>query len=726
MFRFGWMGLAVVLAAFLWNFWMPSVFSLKVGLLAFFTLLFWIPQDRWASVILICMMFLLGSLRISSISLNPVEKDVYHSIAWVKGKVGQKWLLEGKNERWWAQIPKNMDLQLGELIALKHHPQRHFLALPNGILPKYQQERGRVTSTKISSLEKVIDVAPMSKPPQFISLSQGDILWALVSGQKQLDKETKILLQNTGTSHLLAISGMHIALLAGLVFWLLKGLLFWMEWGQCNLRLPLLGAMGAGIYYGQLVGWPASAQRAVLMLLLFSVGRWWELDFSLWDVLGAAAGVLLLKEPMWVNDLGFQLSFSAVMGIAYFLPMIQRSIQDFSKSIRWLLLSIGVSFGATMGTLPLCGLVFQQVPWVGLFSNIFVGPLVGGIATPLAMLGFLTDGWLAQKSLYIANSSIEWALWILRLFDIAPLPIAWSVEVAWLVGVVILMVHYGRWWWRTLNGFCLIGLVLWHSPYWEHHPHFFEVHFLDVGQGDGTLLRWSDGEDWLIDGGPYSWEVGSYLKRLGIWKLQKVVISHAHPDHYAVLHQVLEQVEVESILIGRWPNKDEVDYANLITKALDKGIRIELLGKDFTGDPTHQVTVWHPQQNWKSQSSDWVNEESIVLEVEHGQHSWLFTGDIEKEAEELLISKMHKVDVLKVAHHGSKTSSMKELLQVLDPNVAVIQCGDQNRFGHPHPQTLWTLRERQVLQNNQVGTIIMTSDGKHMNIDTQMDVVNAF
>ena len=469
------------------------------------------------------------------------------------------------------------------------------------------------------------------------------------------------------------------------------------------MKLPLLGAMGVAILYGDLVGWPASATRAVIMIVVASFGKLLDLDISLWNLLGIAAMLILFREPADIHDLGFQLSFSAVAGILWTAPIFQKLVDAKKRPVlhRWII-SIGVTIGAMLGTLPLCGWVFQTLPLISPLSNFLISPLMGTVAVPCAIFAYATQGWVANLFLCFGDAAIELSLLILRVFETDPAMISFSmIEIGWTV-IVLLLIR-----WNILSALLMIPL------FWkiESQPSHLEIQFLPIGQGDAALIRWPDGDDWLIDAGPFSFELVPYLRREGISEIELMVLSHPHKDHFGALMPVLEHIQVEQFLTLRSPEKGEAEYQRLWQRLQEKNVEI-VLSEQFQSE---RGKLWHPLNGWSS-TTNRINEESLVLELFFGQHRFLFTGDIERRAEQHLLGKIGDIDVLKVPHHGSKSSSSVEWLTELQPEVSVISCGAGNPFGHPHAQTLFALKDTHHFRTDEDGMVVVSSDGVQLQV----------
>ena len=238
-----------------------------------------------------------------------------------------------------------------------------------------------------------------------------------------------------------------------------------------------------------------------------------------------------------------------------------------------------------------------------------------------------------------------------------------------------------------------------------------EVHFLDVGQGDAALLICGD-EAMMIDAGSNESVdyVEKYLSGHGITKLKYAVGSHYDSDHVGGLDEILKNFEVETLIVPD-QERDTKSYENVV-KNFDRAGKVvkAKVGDTYAlGDAT--LTVFAPARNDYEESNDF----SIVLRIDHGEDSFLFTGDAQEESKkEMLSAGMDvSVDVLKVSHHGSKKSSIRQFLEAVSPKYAVISCAKGNDYGHPHAPVLRTLRRlgAQLYRTDDQGTVVCYSDG---------------
>lgn len=252
------------------------------------------------------------------------------------------------------------------------------------------------------------------------------------------------------------------------------------------------------------------------------------------------------------------------------------------------------------------------------------------------------------------------------------------------------------------------------------------AHFIDVGQGDCIFLQLPNGKNLLIDGGPEDeyFDAGKevimpYLNTCGVKELDAIVISHAHRDHIGGLPHIIKKIPVAAVYDSGYAYPSPV-YEKLLKSINKRGVKyVVVREKDkIVLDPAVEISVLSPPKHlpW-----DDPNNNSVVLKITYKKISFLFTGDIEVDAEDFLIGR-YKYDlesnILKVPHHGSKTSSTDDFLEVVNPEVAVIQCGRSNRFRHPHPSVVRKYKDSdcELYRNDTDGTVIIKTDGKTFSV----------
>lgn len=243
-----------------------------------------------------------------------------------------------------------------------------------------------------------------------------------------------------------------------------------------------------------------------------------------------------------------------------------------------------------------------------------------------------------------------------------------------------------------------------------------QVHFIDVGQGDSIFIELPNGETALIDGGPRSSEemVLNYLSKQGVEKIDYLVATHPHEDHIGGLIGVVENYDIGKIYMPDVVHTTKT-FENLLLAIQNKGYKISKAeaGDRILDKEGLSIHILAPEINV---SVDNLNNYSIVLRLDYGKNSFLFTGDAESQSEETMINKGYglKSDVLKVGHHGSSTSTTDEFLNKVEPKYAVISCGKDNRYGHPHEEIIAKLTNKniKIYRTDMDGNIIATSDGE--------------
>ena len=267
-----------------------------------------------------------------------------------------------------------------------------------------------------------------------------------------------------------------------------------------------------------------------------------------------------------------------------------------------------------------------------------------------------------------------------------------------------------------LGGLFCLNILAWIAVYEVSQPRFLEVNFFDVGQGDAILVVSPQRHQILIDGGPNSIILEKLGKEMPFWdrSIDLIILTHPEKDHLAGLIDVLKKYRVENILwtgvvrdtseYKEWLGSIQKEKANIFIA--NSGQKV-IMPRTFLG-------ILYPFENLEEQRFKDSNNTSIVAKLVFGQNSFLFTGDISKLAERELLAKGIDIDsdVLKVGHHGSKTSTAEEFIEKVSPELAIIQVGE-NHYGHPHPETLATLEKFgiNILRTDLDGDIKIISDG---------------
>lgn len=562
-------------------------------------------------------------------------------------------------------------------------------ALPGAPDPSVEAARSAVRS--ILRADSVAVLGP-PRPAVYTGASRhAGLLAALAGGDRDgISVEVAALLRQTGTWHLVSVSGLHAALAAGLgwaVGWVASRPLA-LAW-----RHPGLGWAGAvaaatsAILLARWAGWPLPAQRAAWMAVAAAGARARGRTPDGAALAGAGWLAVSWSEPGAAGSDAAALSFGAVAGCVTWIPALRRWVPpDTARPVRWAVDALATSVGATMGTLPAIALLFQDLPLSSPLANLVAVPTLGGVATASVLAAQLLPTPFAAAAIAVADLACDLGLWAL-----AALP-RWvvhpAVGVAGALGLTaaVAIPRAGV----LAGAAALVALGLERAP-----TEVLTVDFLAVGQGDAALVRWPDGRTVLVDGGPPGRQLLYSLRRLGVRQLDEVILTHAHPDHYGGLGPVLGEIAVRTLRAASVPPDLVVPARTRVTtRGLPAGAMRRLL----------------PAFDFVTKEE---NDRSLVYALSFGARRFLFTGDAEAPLEAALVAGPAELaaDVIKVGHHGSRTSSTDVFLAEVGAEIAVISCGEINSFGHPHAAALARLRASRIYRTDRDGTITVATDG---------------
>lgn len=604
---------------------------------------------------------------------------------------------------------------------------------------------------------------------------------AMVLGRKKgMDSEVKALYQGAGISHLLAISGLHLSLIGAGLFGLLK-----------KVRLPVTLSAGIStwilIVYAQLTGMGISTRRALVMFLLFLAAGLLKRTPDLPTSLAVAALLLLVPKPQRILDAGFQLSFSAVLGIAVMIPVLQDGWEEAAPSLRvadgvagWniaraaivracrlLRKNILAGLGITMTMLPFLLIHFYEwSPW-SVLLNLAVIPLMGillpcliglQLVARLTALAHCLE--LPQHLLCAAIEAIFSCYEQLCRFTTA-LPGSilhtgyptWQALTAYTIGLIALAVsgkklrpHL-----RLAAAVCLMGIFL------IRLPGELNVTMLDVGQGECVGIETREHHVYLVDAGSTSkkktgqYQIIPWLKYIGTRSVEGIFITHWDEDHISAVGELLEwskssRVKIRRIFLPDVALKDEV-LETLLQQIEEAEVSVEYLsaGEHMT-DGALQISCLHP---YAKKVPEDRNDASLVLRLSQGDFQMLLTGDLEKSGEDWLVEQARpaveqphpatqgqalpcapstqlaaqnplRCTILDAGHHGASNATGEALLDLAQPELVLISCGKNNRYGHPAPETLKRLEERGIrwYSTAEVGAIQVHVGKKKVKIET--------
>jgi competence protein ComEC len=548
----------------------------------------------------------------------------------------------------------------------------------------------------------------------------GVIMSVALGDKSELDGDIQGLYQRSGIAHILAISGLHISMVGMVAY----GVLRW-------LGLGILESAAASIClivaYGTMTGNATSAIRAVCM---FSVGVNARVVGRKYDMITAAglSAILILAEyPLLLFDSGFQLSFGAVLGIAVVFPVLRGLFPIDSDRLSGciaarLVDAVLISISVSLVTIPVLLCSFHELPLYSLFLNMVVVPLMGLIMA--CSLGGCVVGMvfpLGGRFLFgTVHYTLTFVSWLCRLVSGLPnarlVPgdptVAKLLVYYFLLFVLVILIWRlsgagKKLVWLLGRGAAVLAiitvmlLVMLYTPVTS-----LQVRMLSVGQGDGILVRIPGGMTLLVDGGSSdNKSLGKYvlapcIKASGADTIDYVFVSHADNDHISGVKYLVENQQSTGVKVGML-----VVAANAVADAaleelkalcLGNGVSVALAGSDMdiTGaDGRFSIRLLYPAEQPATTDR---NAASMVLRLEYGDFSMLFTGDLGSDGERRLVEDAAgslRCSVLKVAHHGSRYSSGEDFLSAAKPQYAMISCGEGNSYGHPHTETLERLED---------------------------------
>lgn len=566
----------------------------------------------------------------------------------------------------------------------------------------------------------------------------------LIADQDGIAPSIRDTFADAGLVHMLSISGLHVAIIAGALLTLLSAL-------RVSRTTAYVVATVAITVYVAVLGAPAPAVRSAVMLAVVGLAERLQRPTHPWTALALGAAIPTL-EPRVVLDLGWQLSVSGMAALVAARTLLRRvrmlelrgrrgwsrrALRRVRRLDGWrytVTREFVTGIVATLVTAPLIAWTFGRVSLVAPLSNLAAGPIVAFVQ-PALFLALVVSPWPVVSRMVADASAPPLALLdgVARFSASVPFaslqlaPTAVSALCAGVAAAAFVRATASRRWMPGLVVAALaLTIAVW-SPAFSHGTGRLEMHVLDVGQGDALALRTPKGRWILVDAGR-RWDGGDagrrtivpYVRRMG-GDVAAFVLTHAHDDHVGGAASVVAALDP-----ARWWEPAFVTSSEAYQRAL---VTLRDAGGEWhrvrPGDTWRldgvELRVLAPDSAWTSAQRD-ANETSVVLRVAFGRVAFLLTGDAEAEEERWLLSHtdhaLLRADVMKLGHHGSKTSSTIPFVEAVQPRLGVISVGAGNSYGHPSPETLETFANGGIplVRTDREGTFVVETDGREVHV----------
>ncbi len=570
----------------------------------------------------------------------------------------------------------------------------------------------------------------------------------LIGDRSHVDRDTLETFKGSGIMHILAISGLHMAVISTLLyagfFWLLSRsekllLRFTLKKWAAFLSLPVI------LGYGLLAGMNTPVFRAVIMSSVVIVSICTNRQKSPGALLAFAAMLILIIDPLQLFTVSFQLSFSAIIGILFLLPILKKllynSIDQLSPTstkqriLRWILAGLLVSLVANLATAPLALYSFNRFSLVGPLANLLIEPLIclwsltsGFLSIPfiiikpeigcfLLQIGALGLDAAMHAAAFFSSFSFS-TIWL-------PTPPLWLILIYFVI--LIIFAYSGRKnrWLSLLSLFalsvCILHFFYPPSQYLKKNRAPFQISFLDVGQGTATLLEYPSGFRVLIDGGGSSFAttnvgelvIAPFLWNKGIRKIDAIVVTHPDADHYNGLGFIVEHFSPKTLWVRDEEGHDN-NFKNFIRRAKKDRVSVSSpeKGQYLMEGSESLECIANISEAEVTDSRNMANS-GLVLKACNHRNCALFPGDIGRNRERSLVSQGYDLnsDILLAPHHGSITSNSSQFLTAVSPKYLLVSAGRSSKGYFPHKGLAKECTDRQIdlFTTSAQGTLEITS-----------------
>ena len=494
----------------------------------------------------------------------------------------------------------------------------------------------------------------------------------ILSEKNDLDKNIKDVYKNLGIVHLLSISGSYIAILVFIMNKIIK-----------NKKIISILL----ITYIALTNYQISILRTVLCYILFLLNKRYKLGIDKESIIILLASFLLLMNPYYLYNIGFLLSFFVSFSLIHFSYLLENR--------NYIQRSLIISFIAFFISLPIIINTYFSINFLSILFNLIYVPFSCFVLYPLSLLTFLFP--MLDSLLYILTKLFEnLSLFLNKMnyftLSFSKIPLPFYIIYYYLI-------------FKKNNKFLLLVPLLYLYNYYLFIP---RIYFLDVGQGDSALIRYKNKNIIIDTGGSYDYDNSDNLvmfyKSVGVKKIDEMYISHGDLDHIGNAYNITKKIKTENIYINKY------NETNLEKELCSNNCK--KVGEDFN---RNMIKVLNPSYNMYDE-----NDNSLVIYISINNKNILFMGDSSKEVEYRLMNTYNigKIDILKVGHHGSNTSSSKAFIKSIKPKYSVISVGKNNRYGHPNKEVLNNLDNSKIFRTDEDGSIMFKIKNNELKIET--------
>ncbi len=567
----------------------------------------------------------------------------------------------------------------------------------------------------------------------------GAVFLGILLGEKsQISDEINTYFKNGNMAHILATSGAHVSYIVLVLNLVLN---------KTQKKFSKICIIAILIFFMMLTNFSSSVVRACTMTILVCFSKLIYRKNDIYNSLSLSALLILFFNPYKLFNIGFELTFLGTIGILLIgSKLLKKGTDNIRQNIlkdklkRIVIDSLVISLSVQILIAPIIILNFNTISYNFLISGLISTPIFALIM----IIGIFSLIVFPLKTIFypVIKILVEFLIGISKVLSnlpfsniIIPTPNLIFI-IAYYTILFLIFISQKEWIFRIFKGkekikrminkiisvILIITLIL--QVFNDFKSKNLRIYFIDVGQGDSTLIITPQQKSILIDGGgspDKDYDIGKnilvpYLLDRGVCTIDYLMVSHFDNDHSGGLMYLLKTLKVKNIFISKQPKVSE-EYKKFLNVANEKHISIKIVQQ---GDVIHiekdlKIYILYPSYNLEF---DDLNNNSIVAKLKYRDFSILFTGDIEKEAESEILERYSKSvlksTVLKVAHHGSKTSSIQEFIDLVNPKIALIGVGKNNNFGHPNEQVLERLNNSKIFRTDECGEIEIRTNGKNV------------